>query len=107
MRNRKQLVSGETTGGGWSGGATRLSQPVQEVAERVQILNGYYNASTDYHYGINRPVLKQRRGIWTYMRKRQDSAISNNGDIDRPIARKFGDAVRVCYCRLLRLIGHN
>jgi hypothetical protein len=99
------MTSG-TAGGGWGGGTARLSESVQEVAERVQILNGHYNASTDYHYGINRAVLKQRRGIWAYMRKCQERAISSNGDVDRSIARKFTNVIRVCYSRLLRLIGH-
>jgi hypothetical protein len=99
------MTSGASDGG-WGGVATRLSQSVEKVSERVKILKGYYNASTDYHYGIHRPVPKQRRGIWAYMRKRQDSAISNNRDVDGTIARKFADVVRVCYSGLLRLIGH-
>jgi len=106
MRDRKPSVTSGTAGGGWSSGTGGLSNSVQEVAERVQILNGYYNASTDYRYGINRPVPKQRRGIWAYMYKRQDRAIPNNGNIDWSIARDFANVIRVCYGRLLRLLGH-
>jgi hypothetical protein len=107
MRNRKPSVTSGTAHGGWRGGGTaRLGQSIQEVTERVQILNGYYNASTDYSYGINRAVPKQRRGIWAYMCKRQNRAISSNGDVNRSIARNFANIVRVGYNTLLRLIDH-
>jgi hypothetical protein len=106
MGNRKPSVTRETAGGGWSGSTAGLSHSVEEVTEGVQILNGYYNASTDYNYGINRTIPKQRRGIWAYMCKRQNRAISNNGDVDGSIARNFANIVWVGYSRLLRLIGH-
>jgi hypothetical protein len=94
------------TGGaadGWSG---EIGHPVQQVAERGQMPDGYYNASTHYHYGITGPVPKQRCGIWAYMRKRESRVIAENGDIDRPIAKKFANAIRVRDGRLWGLIGH-
>jgi hypothetical protein len=89
MGNRKPSVTSETAGGGWSGSTAGLSHSVEEVTERVQILNGYYNASTDYNYGINRTIPKQRRGICQENHRCQQHAVAG-GDVGRQVVgRKY------------------
>jgi hypothetical protein len=95
------------TAGRWSGGIGRLDDPVQQVAERRQILEGNYNAGTHYGCWLKPPVSKQRRGIWTHMRKCQNDVFADDGYIELSVTKNLGDVIWVCYRKLLRWIGHR
>ena len=106
MKNADQLVT-SWTAGGWSGGVGGLDNPIQQIAERSQVFDGNYNAGAHYGHGFERPVSKQRRGIRAHMSKRKNGDIASDGYVELSVTEKFRDIIRVCYDRLLRLIGHR
>jgi hypothetical protein len=105
MRNENQSVTCRTASGG-GGSFGRLSQTNQEVAKRVQILDGSYNAGSHYGLNVNAPVLKQHRGVWAFMREGQRRERPANSDIESSNTKSFWDVVRIGYFRMLRFIGH-
>jgi hypothetical protein len=94
------------TASGGSGSYRGLSQVDQKVAQRVQIIDGGYNAGSHYSLNINAAFRKQRRGIWALMRKGQRRKSASNRDIESSDTKSFWYIVWVYCFKLLRLIGH-
>jgi hypothetical protein len=100
---RHSVTCGTASGGSRSFG--RLSQADQKVANRVQILDGSYNAGSHYGFNIKAPIPKQRRSIWAVMRKGQCRKATSDRNIETPDANSLWHVVRVYCLNLLGLIG--
>jgi hypothetical protein len=105
MQNQNQSVTCRTASGG-SGSFGRLGQVDQEVAKRVQILDGSYNAGSYYSFGVNAPISKQYRWVWPLVRKSQCRKGTSDRDIETSDAKRFWHIVRINYLRLLHFFGH-
>jgi hypothetical protein len=105
MKDQKLLVTGGTAGG-WSGSVGRLDNPVQQIPEGYQILEGSYNAGAHYGFRFDPSISEHYRWIWPYMGKGQRRKIAADGNIELSVANDFWSTIRVYYLRLLRLIGH-
>jgi hypothetical protein len=105
MQHQNQSVTCRTASGG-SGSFGRLGQIDQQVAKRVQILDGSYNAGSYYSFGVNAPISKQYRWVWPLVRKSQRRKCASDRDIETPDAKCFWHIVRINYLRMLRLFGH-
>jgi hypothetical protein len=104
--NMQDSVTCRTASGG-SGSFGRLSQADQKVSKRVQIFDGSYNAGSHYSLNINASVPKQRRGIWTLVRKGQRREGAGDRDIETSNAKNLGHIVWVYCLNFLGLIGHR
>src|SRR5437870_2057123 len=106
MENQKESVTCRTASGG-SGSYRGLSQVDQKVTQRVQIIDGSYNAGSHYSLNVNAPFPKQRGGIWALMRKSQRRKSTSNRDIESSGTKSFWYIVWVYCFKLLRLISHR
>jgi hypothetical protein len=86
MTKQKHLVLSRTAGG-WNGLIGRFNDGVQRVAECYQILEGNYNAGAHHALRIYGAIPKNRRRIWTNMRKRQRSEVSGYLTLNMPSRR--------------------
>ena len=89
------------TAGRWSGDVGRLDNSVQQIAERHQISPRQYNASSDYSLCINGSGSEHISGIRADVCESQRGELSQYRNIELPIAKCFGNVIRVCYRRLI------
>jgi len=95
------------TAGRWSGDIGRLDNSVQQVTERLQISQGQYNASSHYSLWIHGSGSKHMSSVGTDMSEGQGGELPQYKNVELPVAKRFGNAIRVYYRRLIRLlIGH-
>ena len=72
----KDLVMSSWTAGGWSGSFGGLNNGVQQISERLQVWDGYYNAGSHYRMKVDALPFKHSAGIWTDMCKRQNRKLA-------------------------------
>jgi hypothetical protein len=106
MQDKSQLMTCGTAGG-WSGSVGGLDNSVQQIPEGCQIREGSYNTGAHYGFRFEPRFSKHYRWIWPYMRKGQCRKVVGDGNIELSVAYNFWNEIRVCYLRLLRLIGHD
>jgi hypothetical protein len=95
------------TAGRWSGDIGTLDNSIQQVAERLQIPQGQYNASSHYSLRIHGSGAEYIPSVGTDMSESQGGELSQYRNVERPVAKRFGNAIGVYCRRLIRLmIGH-
>src|SRR6266516_2661608 len=105
----KKLVSMtcRTASGGSGNFSGRWGQSDQEIAERVHILDGSYNAGAHHSPHLNASRFKQRTGFWALMRKGQCHNIASERHVETSETERFWHIIRVYCLRLLRLVRQS
>jgi hypothetical protein len=82
-----------------------LDDSIQQVPQGYQVIGGYYNAGT--HHGLEvYHASKERARFWSLVGESQTGVRPHGRYVKLAKTKHFWHVIRVCYGRLLRMVGH-
>ncbi len=84
-----------------------LNDSVQKVAQSSQVFDCRNDPCPYYTFKLNRSMINERSGFWTYMSECQRSKRSVSSDIESTNAKRFRNVVWVGCRRFLMNLFHG
>src|SRR5208282_1108306 len=97
----RELMTCATGGCGWWGCVGVDKHSIQDLLERHEIREGCYNAGSHDGFPIKTARRKHWRWLGSDMRKGQLREAADDVDVERAIAKRLLDVIRVYYRRLI------